>query len=197
MVEKLSTRIRSPSEAEVRCGCSTFQPFNFSTINASTFQPMNEVSNELLAVLKTAEPLLRHITPEQARQKPGPEKWAPQEIIGHLIDSACNNQQKFVRSMATPQLEFVGYAQDFWVAAQQYQQAEWATVLDLWLAYNRHLAHVIRHVDPAVLQHTLHIDGAGPFELGFIMADYVEHLKHHLRQIFSDGPFESKFLNLY
>ena len=168
-----------------------------STINISTLQPMTEVSNELLAVLTTAEPLLRQITPEQARQKPRPEKWSPLETLGHLIDSACNNQQKFVRSMATPQLEFVGYAQNFWVDAQQYQQAEWVTVLDLWLAYNRHLAHVIRHVDPAVLQHTLHIDGVGPFELGFIMADYVEHLKHHLRQILPDGPFESKFLNLY
>ncbi|WP_353480925.1 DinB family protein [Haliscomenobacter sp.] len=158
---------------------------------------MIEVSNQLLAVLNTAERLLRQIDPQLAAFRPGPEKWSAKEIIGHLIDSACNNQQKFVRSMATPHLDFVGYAQNFWVSAQHYQQADWAGLIDFWLAYNRHIAHIIRHVDPAVLTHQLFIEGVGPFELGFIMPDYVEHVKHHLRQIFPEGPFESKFSNVY
>ncbi|WP_421794327.1 DinB family protein [Haliscomenobacter sp.] len=158
---------------------------------------MTEVSDHLLSVLSAAEPLLRQLSPALAQQKPRPDKWSPKEIIGHLIDSACNNQQKFVRTMATPKLEFPAYAQDLWVNVQHYQEANWSTLIDLWLAYNRHLAHVIRHVDPATLQHAILIQGAVPFTLGFIMADYVEHLKHHLLQIFPEGPFESKFANVY
>jgi hypothetical protein len=158
---------------------------------------MKETSEQLLAVLAMAEPLLRAMGAERASQKPSSNKWSPKELIGHLIDSACNNQQKFVRSMATPRLEFVGYAQDFWVSIQHYQAADWSALLDLWLAYNRHLAHLIAHVDPAHLEHVLFIEGKGPFSLGFIMADYVEHMKHHLRQILPAGSFESKFSNVY
>lgn len=158
---------------------------------------MNETADHLLAVLSTAEPLLRNLSPALAALKPHPEKWSPKQIIGHLIDSASNNQHKFVRTMAAPKLDFVAYAQDFWVDAQHYQDEDWNNLIDLWLTYNRHLAHVIRHVDPSVLQHAISIQGSVPFTLQFIMADYVEHLKHHLLQIFPGGPFSSKFANVY
>lgn len=158
---------------------------------------MEETANHLLEVLSAAEPRLRNLSPALAALKPHPEKWSPKQIIGHLIDSASNNQQKFVRTAAAPKLEFVGYAQDFWVDVQHYQHEDWSNLVDLWLAYNRHLAHVIRNVDVEVLQNAISIGGGVPFTLQFIMKDYVEHLKHHLLQIFPDGPFKSKFANVY
>jgi hypothetical protein len=33
--------------------------------------------------------------------------------------------------------------------------------------------------------------------LGFIMKDYVEHLKHHLKAILPDSGIDSKFENIY
>jgi len=36
-----------------------------------------------------------------------------------------------------------------------------------------------------------------PFTLGFIRADYREHLNHHLNQIMPESGFKSNFENLY
>ena len=156
------------------------------------------IAAALHGVLKLAEPLLRALSPEAAAHRPRPGKWSPKEILGHLIDSAGNNQQKFVRALAaTPHADFTGYAQDTWVTLQQYQLAAWPDLIDLWVSINRHLAHVMQHTPPEALTNTISIDGAGPFALHFIMADYVEHLKHHLLQILPGAPLESRFLNVY
>lgn len=143
-------------------------------------------------------PLLQKVSDAEASVKPGPAKWSKKEILGHLIDSAANNQQKFVRTMQSSEhLNFVGYAQDFWVEAQGYNTASWSDLISLWLSYNRHLAHIIQNTPTAKLTHTISIEGSQPFTLGFIMADYGEHLKHHLNQIFPEAGFNSAFENLY
>lgn len=158
---------------------------------------MIHTANELKDIVNQVLPLLSDITEEEAAQKPNPHKWSKKEILGHLIDSACNNQQKFVRTMAQPQLQFVGYAQNHWVEAQHYASANWKLITTLWAAYNLHLAHVIENADPAVVQNTVTIEGAGPFTLEFIMKDYAEHLKHHLLQILPDAELKSGFENVY
>lgn len=160
--------------------------------------PPRAIAAALRAVLLLAEPMLRALPADTAAHHHRPGKWSPKEILGHLIDSAGNNQQKFVRTLAaTPHTDFTGYAQDSWVALQQYQLAAWPELIDLWVGINRHLAHVIEHAPEETLDHTISIDGAGPFALHFIMADYVEHLKHHLLQILPEAPLESRFLNVY
>jgi hypothetical protein len=40
---------------------------------------------------------LNAISESDAAVKPAPNKWSKKEIIGHLIDSASNNHQRFVR----------------------------------------------------------------------------------------------------
>jgi hypothetical protein len=47
------------------------------------------------------------------------------------------------------------------------------------------------------LQNTITIDGTGLFTLEFIMQDYVEHQKHHLRTILPEIGIESTFQNVY
>ena len=175
---------------------------------------MHAVAEDLLALVERCAPLLLARDPAVVRRRPAPGKWSPQEILGHLIDSAGNNQQKFVRLLtraaptsplapaattSTPAapLAFVGYAQDAWVAAQQYQRASWRHLVGLWEALNRHLAHVITNADPARLAETITIDGAGPFRLDFVMSDYVEHCKHHLKVVLPEAGIVSRFANVY
>ncbi len=146
---------------------------------------MQHIADSLIQSVYTALPQLQAISDELAAEKPHPEKWSKKEILGHLIDSACNNQQKFVRTMAQSHLDFTGYQQDFWVEAQQYNQAPWLQLIALWQAYNEHIAHIIAHVSPVVLSHTISVNGSQPYTLQFIMEDYVTHLNHHLKQIFS------------
>jgi hypothetical protein len=159
---------------------------------------MRELAAALLGVLERCAPLLLAIDPADAAVRPAPGKWSKQEILGHLIDSAANNHQKFVRLMTSKaRLDFVGYAQDAWVASQRYQAADWSRLVRLWQAYNEHLAHVIAHADPASFGRTITLDGHGPWRLDFVMADYVEHLKHHLRVVLPDAGLTSAFQNVY
>ena len=158
---------------------------------------MRRVADELRALVARFAPQLRELNHAEICQRPRPKKWARKEVLGHLIDSAANNQQKFVRMMAAPHLEFPGYRQDEWVDLQKWAAADWSMMVDLWQAYNLHLAFVMEIAEPAQLQHTIMIEGAGPFTLEFIMPDYVEHMKHHLRQIFPEADLENQFFNVY
>jgi hypothetical protein len=63
--------------------------------------------------------------------------------VSHLIDSAANNHQRFVRACRGEDLRFEGYAQDAWVAAQAYESAHWDEIVTLWRTHNLHLAYVM------------------------------------------------------
>jgi hypothetical protein len=158
---------------------------------------MQQVAEHLRATLAKALPHLDSLSPEAAAVRPLPGKWSPKEILGHLIDSAGNNQQKFVRTLAEPEVHFPGYAQDDWVALQHYQSHDWHTLVRLWHALNLHLAHVIANAPEDRLGHHIYIHDSGPYTVAFLMEDYVEHVKHHLRQILPEAGFESRFVNVY
>ncbi len=158
---------------------------------------MQAIAQSLHQTLDEVLPLLRKISDVEASLKPMPDKWSKKEIVGHLIDSACNNQQKFVRMMAQPHLDFVGYAQDFWVSEQHYNDTPWSELVTFWYAYNQHIAHIIASVNSDFLENTITINGVGLFKLSFIMQDYPEHLKHHLKAILPEMELESTFSNVY
>lgn len=159
--------------------------------------PMKELANQLREVANQVTSLLQGIAHEDIVTRPAPKKWARKEILGHLIDSACNNHQKFVRMMQQEHLDFPGYRQDEWVELQDWAGADWTEMIDLWRSYNLHIAYLIETVRSDHLKNTISIDGVGPFTLEFIMPDYFEHLKHHVKQIFPDVNLKSEFENVY
>lgn len=71
-------------------------------------------------------------------------------MIGHLIDSAINNHQRFVRAIWRGDLVFEGYDRARWVEVQRYQDASWRELLDLWVAFNRHIATVMSAIPDGV-----------------------------------------------
>ncbi len=156
---------------------------------------MQKIAEELRKIVNDVSPLLESCL--GASEKLDENKWSKKEIIGHLLDSACNNQQKFVRAMAQKHTDFVGYEQNHWVASQRHQNRDWNELVLFWKSFNLHLAHIIENVSSDLLSNTIAIDGSDPFTLEFIMADYNEHLKHHLKQILPDVNLESSFENLY
>jgi hypothetical protein len=124
--------------------------------------------------------------------------WSKKEIIGHLIDSAANNHQRFVRAQFTTELIGTGYEQDDWVKAQHYQAADWQNLLHLWRSYNLHLLHVISCIPGEQLhlprrQHNVHLIGfrphgeGEPATLDFLVRDYYAHLYHHLEAALRAG----------
>jgi hypothetical protein len=136
----------------------------------------------LLSVVASALPHLSAISEDLATQKPTPNRWSKKEILGHLIDSAANNHQRFIRLQLAPEIRLPGYEQDNWVRLNGYQQRPWTEIITLWSAYNRQLATVIESLDDAALAHVWHSPD-GDVTLEFIATDYVRHLKHHLGQI--------------
>ena len=150
---------------------------------------------EFRETISSATARLREITPEQATRASLPGQWAPKEILGHLIDSANNNHQRFVRAQFTDDLVFPGYEQDRWVETQKYREASWPDLIQLWSAYNLHLLHLISVIPEPTLtkprvRHNLDqiawktVDANEATTLEYFIRDYVGHLRHHLNQIF-------------
>jgi DinB superfamily len=112
-----------------------------------------------------------------------PGKWSRKEILGHLIDSASNNHQRFVRAQLSDRLEFPPYVQMEWVETQNYADESWRLLVDLWSAYNLHLAHVIANLPPEKLIVPCRIGERDVMTLEELIADYVRHMEHHLKQL--------------
>ena len=133
-------------------------------------------------------------TDEQVSYKPNAQKWSAKEIIGHLIDSASNNHGRFLRAQFSDDLVGQSYDQEAWVEVQEYQQQNWHDLLITWRQLNLQIAHLMfitsdevrekersRHNLDQIAFKAVSEDQAT--HLGYLMQDYVEHLKHHLGQI--------------
>ncbi|MEW5815096.1 MAG: hypothetical protein AB1798_06830, partial [Spirochaetota bacterium] len=84
-------------------------------------------------------------TPEsQSSVRLSNEKWTLNEMIGHLIDSASNNHQRFVRLQLEEKLEFPKYEAESWKGVQKINDFSWNVLIELWKHYNALLLHIIR-----------------------------------------------------
>lgn len=152
---------------------------------------MQEYVVELRRTIELARARLMRVSERDSATRPAPGKWSRKEILGHLIDSAANNHQRFVRAGFQDSLVFPGYDQDEWVRAQRYQEAQWRALIDLWASYNAHIAHVMESIPDEIrsrarAHHNLHeiawktVPASEATTLDDFMRDYVGHLKHHL-----------------
>lgn len=154
-----------------------------------------EFLKDFHATVLDATRRLRGISTEQSREKSSPDEWSQIEILGHLIDSAANNHQRFVRAQFTDDLVFPGYEQEQWVSSQKYADESWTDVIQLWSSYNLHIHHLASVIPEAILTkpratHNLDqialkpVDKSEATTLEYFIRDYVDHLRHHLDQIF-------------
>lgn len=152
------------------------------------------IGTQLAQIVHSAKAKLMLLSDQEATAKSKPEKWSKKELLGHLVDSASNNHQRFVRKELQDNLIFPGYQQEAWVKHQRYQAAEWAGLIDLWAAYNLHLARIIDAIPNQVRfkkhqEHSLDkiawktIPTGEATSLEYFIWDYVGHLEHHLNQI--------------
>ena len=139
-----------------------------------------ELSQRLEAVLRDAMPWLLTISEAEASVPEREGKWRGKQVIGHLTDSAVNNLGRIMRMQIEAGPSLPGYEQMEWVSLQHYAERDWSQVLALWFALNEHVAWTIRHIEPARLANRGVVEGE-PLTLGFLIADYVAHIEHHLR----------------
>jgi hypothetical protein len=159
---------------------------------------MSSTASELRSDITSAMPTLLALTEADVAPKPAPGKWSRKEILGHLLDSASTNHQRFVRAQFTPDLLTLVYEPDAWVEAQRYQDAPWDELVDLWRFYNLHLARLMEALPdeqrsrprrPHQLAHAgwCPVPEDQPATLEDLMKDYVGHLNHHLKAILSEA----------
>ena len=151
---------------------------------------LSQVADKILELVDASVDQWRDITEPELTLRPPEEAWSIKEILGHLIDSASNNHQRFVRLQLVNPLTFPDYGPDNerWVRIQHYQESDWLELLELWRLMNHHLAFVIRCVDSSCLDHAWEMNPETNVMLFDMMVDYLRHLKDHRTQI--DGILE-------
>jgi hypothetical protein len=147
---------------------------------------VTDAGAELRAEIAAALPRLRALSEARAAQPRGEGRWVRKEILGHLIDSAANNHQRFVRARFSDRFVWPGYDQNAWVAAHRYRERPWTELVDLWAGLNAHVAAAMTSVPTERLATECAIGDDPPAPLEWWMRDYVRHLRHHLNQILSD-----------
>jgi len=124
---------------------------------------------------------LQSIPEEITSVKLTPDTWSLKELLGHLVDSASNNHQRFVRLQFTPELVFPGYDQKTWNETERYNEFNWYDLIQLWAGYNKLLLHIISTLSADSLEH-IWVYGERRLTLGWIVNDYYRHVQHHFDQ---------------
>jgi len=126
---------------------------------------------------------LSAITEEQANEPFRPGGWRRKEVLGHLLDSAANNHQRFVRAALDGHYEGPGYQQEAWVSLHGYAGLPWAALMASWRERNALLARVVQRIEESKLEAPCTVGADQPVSLRFLIEHYLRHLDHHVAQI--------------
>ena len=151
---------------------------------------MKDIARQIRLIVETAEPQLARMNPDEVGFKPAPHQWSKKEILGHLIDSAANNHHRFVRTVNEAAVRFPAYDQDGWVRIQRYNETPWSPLVVFWSAYNIHLSRIVEFIPEDAEAFPCNIGTEEPVPLGFVVKDYLRHLRHHLKDILGKHAVE-------
>jgi hypothetical protein len=147
---------------------------------------MKDIARQLRSIIATVEPQLSRMNQDDMSFKPAPHEWSKKEILGHLIDSAANNHQRFVRAVNGVAANFPTYDQNEWVRIQRHNERSWPSLIAFWSFYNNHLSHVIECIPEDAESSLCNIGKEDPVPLHFVIKDYLRHLRHHLKDILGE-----------
>jgi hypothetical protein len=145
---------------------------------------MKKICLNLNDVIEKYYSLLKEVNEVDFSTKPNPEKWSKLEELGHLIDSAQNNIQRFIRVQYEENVH-IRYHPDNWVAMNDYQNSEKNNLIELWYLLNKQIVIILEKM-PADKYEALMSFDVNPSNKNttlFIAEDYVQHLTHHLESI--------------
>lgn len=144
---------------------------------------INEAIDKLAAIVIAYPERFQSIPAEKFSCKPSPQKWSKKEILGHLIDSATNNHQRFIRAQFEDRPE-IYYDQDMWVQFNHYNDMPLNQLIHFWTVYNLQLIEVIKRIPVENLILECKMRDGNYLTLDYLVNDYVQHMEHHIRQIF-------------
>jgi hypothetical protein len=109
--------------------------------------------------------------------------WTRKQIVGHMLDSAANNRQRFVRASTDGSYTGPFYVQDAWVAAHGYAVQPWPTLLNWWSVEHELLTAIVDRIPAERLGAQCLVGDDPPVTLEFLVRDYIAHQRWHLQQI--------------
>ncbi len=136
--------------------------------------------------LSNYDAALMTISPALADTPWRPGGWTRKQIVGHLLDSATNNRQRFVRASIDGRYTGPKYAQDEWVTAHGYENQSWETLLRWWRAENEILMAVVDQIPVERLNAKCKVGDDPVVTLRFLIEDYLNHHRWHLGQLVAD-----------
>jgi biotin-(acetyl-CoA carboxylase) ligase len=144
---------------------------------------MKNVYDELISTVNDFYSKYQDLDNEITSKRPAADTWTPKEIIGHLIDSASNNHQRFIRLQIVDELIFPGYGKDNskWLEITKYNEMNFADIILLWKQYNILIGNIIKVADESKLGNRWENAEGDNKALRDLMIDYVRHLKDHLQ----------------
>ena len=144
---------------------------------------MKDVYLELDSIINDFYSRYKDLDNEIASKRPGASKWTLKEIVGHLIDSASNNHQRFVRLQIVDELIFPGYGKDNsrWIEIQKYNALNFSDMVLLWKQYNVLVGNIIKEVDESKLGNYWRKSDGDKITLKYLIIDYVRHIKEHIK----------------
>lgn len=145
----------------------------------------SNVTNGIINYIEHWEQILIELPIETITEKRNEQNRTIKQILGHLIDSAANNHQRIVRLQYNEKLNFPDYQQDndLWIALQDYQNADWNIIIQLWKYYNLHMIQVIKSVNQTKLTNTWKSFENTEVSLQQMIEGYLGHIDLHLNEI--------------
>lgn len=145
----------------------------------------SEITNGILSYINNWEQKLTELPLDVISNRRNKQNRTIKQILGHLIDSAANNHQRMVRLQYSSRLDFPDYQQDndVWIALQDYQNADWHTIVQLWKYYNLHMIQVIKSVDQTKLNNSWQNFEGFDVTLGQMIEGYLGHIELHFNEI--------------
>lgn len=158
----------------------------------STFPSYSQYPTEQLLRAYSAGPAqlraaLSGLSEDELRAHPRPGKWSIIEIARHLTDSEVVGAGRIRSAWAEPGSNFVGYNQDRWAVAHDYEATD-RSGLDATLA----LFEALRRTTATLFQRATHDDWLhrwgmhpqhGPITLRNLLELYADHSERHVGQI--------------
>jgi hypothetical protein len=146
------------------------------------------VCTELLSLIDEWEPKLSELPEDVITVRRNNQNRCIKQILGHMVDSASNNTHRIVHlQYQQSPLIFPDYANfgnnDRWIAIQNYEGKEWASLIQLWKHSNIHVVHVIRNIDEGKLNNVWLSGLDEKISLKAMVIDYLPHFKLHLDEI--------------
>lgn len=143
----------------------------------------NPVAHQFAVECENIRQRLRSLPKSVSNRPWRPDGWTGRAIVGHMIDSAANNHQRFVRAAIDGSYTGPTYKQQEWVDMHGYLHQPWTRLLNWWETYHQILTAVVSVITEEQLLAPCKVGDDPQVTLEFLITDYLDHQRHHLRQL--------------